>query len=157
MSVEQRLASLGYPLPNVATPVGNYVPARRLGNVVYTSGQLPVVEGSLAAQGTVGNRAHDVTPERASECARIAVVNGLAAVAAVAGGLDNISGVVRMTGYIAATPDFADHPGVLNAASLLLAETFGESGRHARSVVGVASLPLGSPVEIELILELKDS
>lgn len=116
-----------------------------------------MVEGTLIATGVVGGAGADVTPTQASECAVTAVVNALAAAAHLAGGIDAITGVVRLTGYIATQPAFTAHPSVLNAASELLADVFGESGRHARSAVGVASLPLGSPVEVELIVEVASS
>lgn len=155
MSASSRLADLGIELPAVATPVGTYTPARRHGDLLYTSGQLPLVDGELVATGLVGSRAGDVGPERAIECARAAVLNALAAVAGAAGGIDNVRGIVRMTGYIASAPGFTGQPAVLNGASGILADVFGEHGRHARSAVGVASLPLGAPVEIELIAELR--
>ncbi|WP_084106559.1 RidA family protein [Demequina sp. NBRC 110056] len=155
MSASSRLADLGLTLPEVATPVGTYTPARRHGDLIYTSGQLPLVDGELVATGVVGARAGDVGPERAVECARAAVLNALAAVANVAGGIDSVLGIVRMTGYIASAPGFTGQPAVLNGASGILADVFGEPGRHARSAVGVASLPLGAPVEIELIAELR--
>lgn len=147
-----RLAALGLTLPDAPTPVGSYVPALPSGDLIYTSGQLPFEGGELAATGIVGNRASDLSPERAAECARIAVLNAIAAAAQVAGGIDAITGVLRLTGYVAAAPDFTGHPAVLNSGSGLLADVFGDSGRHVRSVVGVASLPLGSPVEVELIV-----
>ncbi|WP_297081863.1 RidA family protein [uncultured Demequina sp.] len=155
MSASSRLADLGITLPEVAIPVGTYAPARRHGDLIYTSGQLPLVDGELVATGLVGSRAGDVGPERAVECARAAVLNALAAVAGVAGGIDSVLGIVRMTGYIASAPGFTGQPAVLNGASGILADVFGEPGRHARSAVGVASLPLGAPVEIELVAELR--
>jgi enamine deaminase RidA (YjgF/YER057c/UK114 family) len=155
MSASARLADLGLTLPEVAMPVGTYTPARRHGDLIYTSGQLPLVEGELVAVGVVGSRGGDVGPERAAECARAAVLNALAAVASAAGGLDNVIGIVRMTGYIASAPGFTAQPAVLNGASGILADVFGEHGRHARSAVGVAALPLGAPVEIELIAHVR--
>lgn len=122
--------------------------------MVYTSGQLPVVDGALVATGLVGARDGDVTPEIAADCARIAVLNALAAVASAAGSIDAVVGIVKMTGFVASAPGFTGQPAVLNAASAVLADVFGEQGRHARSAVGVAELPLGAPVEIELIAEL---
>lgn len=150
MTASARLADLGIELPAVAVPVGSYVPALRHGDLIYTSGQLPLVEGSLLATGLVGQRPEDVTPEQATACARAAVLNALAAVAAVAGGIDAIASVVKLTGFIASAPGFTGQPAVLNGASDLLADVLGESGRHARSAVGVAALPLGAPVEVEL-------
>ena len=155
MSASQRLAALGLELPEVATPVGTYVPAKRVGELVHTSGQLPLVSGDLVAVGLVGQRVGDVTPERAHECARIACLNALAAAAQVAGGLDNIESVVKITGFVASSPGFTAQPAVINGASSLLVELFGESGRHARSAVGVASLPLGAPVEVEITVAIR--
>jgi len=151
MTATERLAALGLTLPEVSSPVGTYVPAKRHADLVYSSGQLPLVEGALLAQGSVGQREGDVTPERALECARVAALNAIAAVAQAAGGLDNIEGILRVTGYVASSPGFTAQPAVVNGASGLLADVFGEAGRHARSAVGVASLPLGAPVEIEVV------
>ena len=155
MSASQRLAALGLELPEVATPVGTYVPAKRVGDLVHTSGQLPLVSGDLVAVGVVGQRGGDVTPERANECARIACLNALAAAAQVAGGLDSIESVIKITGFVASSPGFTAQPAVINGASSLLVEVFGEAGRHARSAVGVASLPLGAPVEVEITVALR--
>ncbi len=145
-----RLAELGLTLPPVVAPLAAYVPARRSGSLVYTAGQLPMVDGVLPCTGVVGA---DVSPEDAAALARTAALNALAAVDALVG-LDSVAGVVKVVGYVAATPAFTGHSIVVNGASELFGEVFGESGRHARSAVGVASLPLGSPVEIELIVEL---
>ena len=155
MTATERLAALGLSLPEVATPVGTYVPARRHGDLVYSSGQLPLVDGALVAQGSVGQREGDVTPERALECARVAALNAVAAVAQAAGGLDAIEGILRVTGYVASAPGFTAQPAVINGASGLLGDIFGESGRHARSAVGVSALPLGAPVEIEIVAILR--
>lgn len=155
MSASARLQELGLALPEVATPVGTYVPAKALGDLVYTSGQLPLVDGELLAVGTVGQRSSDVTPERAVECARACILNALAAVASVSGGIDSIVNIVKITGFVASAPDFTAQPAVINGASGLLGEIFGEAGRHARSAVGVASLPLGAPVEIELTAQVR--
>ena len=155
MTASERLAALGLTLPEVASPVGTYVPAKRHGDLVYSSGQLPLVDGALLAQGSVGQRDGDVTPERALECARVAALNALAAVASVSGGLDAIEGVLRITGYVASSPGFTAQPAVVNGASGLIAEVFGEPGRHARSAVGVVALPLGAPVEIEIVAILR--
>lgn len=154
MTAQARLAELGLTLPSVATPVGTYTPARRVGDLVYTSGQLPLVDGELVATGVVGQRSGDVGPERAIECAQAALLNALAALADAAGGIDNVLGIIKMTGFVASAPGFTGQPAVLNGASGILADVFGEPGRHARSTVGVAALPLGSPVEIELIAQL---
>ena len=155
MSATARLAALGLALPEVATPVGTYVPAKRIGDLVHTSGQLPLVEGDLLAVGLVGQRAGDVTPERATECARVSALNALAAAAQVAGGLDNIESVVKITGFVASAPGFTAQPAVINGASSLMVEVFGEAGRHARSAVGVAALPLGAPVEVEITVAVR--
>ncbi|WNM24274.1 RidA family protein [Demequina capsici] len=155
MSATQRLASLGLTLPEVANPVGTYVPALRHGDLVYTSGQLPFVDGALLATGHVGQRADDVSPERAAECARAAALNALAAAARAAGGLDSIVSVVKVTGFVSSAPDFTQQPAILNAASALMVDVFGDAGRHARSAVGVAALPLGAPVEVEIVVAVR--
>lgn len=151
MSFSERLAELGIELPPVAAPVAAYVPAVRSGNQIVTSGQLPSVAGSLVATGKVGT---DVTPEAAAEAARTAILNALAAAADVAGGVDQIRRVVKLVVFVASAPGFTGQPGVANGASLLVGEIFGEAGRHARSAVGVAALPLDAPVEIELTVEV---
>ncbi|GAB2741236.1 RidA family protein [Salinifilum aidingensis] len=145
-----RLAELGLRLPEVAAPVAAYQPAVRTGSHVYTAGQLPLVEGKLAATGKVGG---EVDPERAAECARTCALNALAAVDSVVG-LDAVTGVVKVVGFVASAEGFGGQPAVLNGASELLGEVFGDAGRHARSAVGVAELPLGAPVEVELIAEV---
>jgi len=146
----ERLVRLGIELPSVAAPVGAYVPALSHGGLVYTSGQVPFVDGELAAVGLVGERQGDVSLERAAECARICALNAIAAAAAAAGGIDNIIRVIRVTGYVASAPGFTAQPAVINGASGVIGEIFGEAGIHARSAVGVAALPLGAPVEVEL-------
>lgn len=146
----ERLAQLGIELPPVATPLGVYVPALAHAGLVYTSGQLPLIAGDLVAQGVVGHREGDVTPERANECAKTAVLNAIAAAADAAGGINNIVSIVKLTGFVASAPGFTAQPAVINGASGLLGEIFGDQGRHARSAVGVTALPLGAPVEIEL-------
>ncbi|TVT60539.1 RidA family protein [Amycolatopsis rhizosphaerae] len=151
MSWSQRLAGLGIELPAVAAPVAAYVPAVRSGAHVYTSGQLPFVGGELAVTGKVGA---EVSPEEAKRHARTCVLNALAAVDALAG-LDAITRVVKLVGFVASAEGFTGQPAVINGASELLAEIFGEAGAHARSAVGVAELPLGAPVEIELIVEVE--
>ena len=150
MSVEQRLTELGLKLPVLAKPAGAYVPAIVTGNLVYTAGQLPFVDGALLATGKVGA---GVTPEDAATYARTCALNALAAAASVIGSLDRVTRVVKVVGFVASTPDFSGQPGVINGASELLGEVFGEAGQHARSAVGVAVLPLDAPVEVELILE----
>jgi enamine deaminase RidA (YjgF/YER057c/UK114 family) len=150
-SPEARLAALGLTLPTVTPPLAAYVPAVRTGSYVYTAGQLPVVDGQLLAAGKVGA---EVGAVEAAALARTCALNALAAVASVAGGLSAIRRIVKVTGFVASTPDFTQQPQVVNGASELLLEVFGESGRHARSAVGTAVLPLDAPVEIELIAEV---
>ncbi len=145
----QRLAGLGLELPPVAAPVAAYVPAARVGDQVWTSGQLPFVDGALLATGKVGAQ---VTPEVAREAARTAALNGLAAAAAVAGGLDRVTGVVKVVVYVASDPSFTAQPKVADGASELLRAVLGEAGSHVRSAVGVAALPLDAPVEVELVV-----
>jgi enamine deaminase RidA (YjgF/YER057c/UK114 family) len=146
----QRLAELGITLPAVAAPAGSYVPARRTGSLVFTAGQVPFVDGKLAATGKVGA---EVTAEDAQGIARICALNALAAVDALVG-LDAVTGVIKAVVFVASAPGFGGQPGVANGASDLLAEVFGEVGRHARSAVGVAELPLDAPVEVELVVEV---
>ena len=146
----QRLADLGLELPSVAAPVAAYVPATRAGGLVLTSGQLPSVAGSLVCTGKVGA---DVTPEQATDAARTAALNALAAAASQTGGLDGIGRIVKATVFVASTPDFTGQPQVANGASQLFVEVFGEAGQHARSAVGVPVLPLDAPVEVELTVE----
>jgi enamine deaminase RidA (YjgF/YER057c/UK114 family) len=148
----ERLAGLGLTLPPVAAPQAAYVPAVRTGNYVYVSGQLPFVDGKLQAVGKVGET---VSAEEAAALARICALNGLAAAASlVAGGLDAITRIVKVTGFVASVPSFTGQPAVINGASEFFIEVFGEAGRHARSAVGLAVLPLDSPVEVELIAEV---
>jgi enamine deaminase RidA (YjgF/YER057c/UK114 family) len=146
----RRLAELGLELPAVAAPLAAYVPAVRSGHLVYTAGQLPTVDGALAGTGKVGA---DVTTEQAAELARTCALNALAAVHALVG-LDAVTRVVKVVGYVASAPEFTGQPAVVNGASELLAEVFGAAGAHARSSVGVAALPLDAPVEVELIVEV---
>lgn len=150
----ERLAELGLKLPPVAPPLASYVPAVRDGNLVYTSGQLPTVEGTLHALGKVGA---EVSPEEAGECARIATLNGLAAIAAEVGGLDAITRIVKVVIFVASAPDFTGQPQVGNGASALLGDIFGDAGRHVRSAVGVAVLPIDAPVEVELVVAVGGS
>ncbi len=147
----QRLAELGMELPPVAAPVAAYVPAVRSGSQVFTAGQVPLVAGKLAAAGKVGG---EVSPEDAKGHARTCALNALAAVDALVG-LDSIVRVVKIVGYVASAEGFTAQPAVVNGASELVGEIFGESGQHARSAVGVAELPLGAPVEVELIVEIE--
>jgi len=153
--VEARLADLGLVLPPVAAPAGSYLPALRSGSLVYTAGQLPFVDGVLPATGKVGTDHGSVDPDEARSYAATCALNALAAAATVLDSLDDVVRVVKLTGFVASDPAFTGQPGVINGASDLLAEIFGEAGRHARSAVGVAVLPLDSPVEVELVLEVR--
>ncbi|MGV8876632.1 MAG: RidA family protein [Rhodoglobus sp.] len=148
--LDQRLAELNLTVPQFSKPLAAYVPAVVTGNLVYTSGQLPVVDGALPATGKVGA---EVDPAAAYEYAKTCVLNGLAAAASVIGSLDRITRVVKVVGFVASDPSFTGQPGVINGASELLGDIFGEIGAHARSAVGVAVLPLDSPVEIEFVFE----
>lgn len=148
--VADRLAELGLTLPDVVPPVAAYVPAVRDGDLVWTSGQLPMVEAKLLATGLVGA---DVTAEEAKDLARTCALNALAAVGSVVD-LDAVERVVKVVGFVASAPGFYGQPGVVNGASELLGEVFGEAGRHARSAVGVAVLPLNAPVEVEITVRV---
>jgi enamine deaminase RidA (YjgF/YER057c/UK114 family) len=148
--VRARLDELGLTLPPVNPPLAAYVPAVRSGNHVYVSGQVPMVDGKLLSTGKVGA---DVAPEHAKELARTCALNALASVDGLVG-LDNVVRVVKVVGFVASAEGFTGQPGVINGASELFVEVFGEAGRHARSAVGVAELPLGSPVEVEVIVEV---
>jgi enamine deaminase RidA (YjgF/YER057c/UK114 family) len=150
MAWTDRLAGLGIVLPEVASPVAAYVPAVRTGAHVYTSGQLPFVDGQLGATGKVGA---EISPDEAKTQARICALNALAAVHALVG-IDSVVRVVKVVGFVASADGFTAQPGVINGASELMREVFGDAGQHARSAVGVAELPLGSPVELELIVEV---
>lgn len=150
-TASERLTALGLELPPVAAPVAAYVPATRSGSQVLTSGQLPTVAGRLVATGKVGA---EVSPEQATEAARTAALNALAAAASQAGGLDGIARIVKATVFVASTSDFTGQPQVANGASQLFVDVFGEAGQHVRSAVGVPVLPLDSPVEVELVVEL---
>lgn len=148
----ERLAALGLTLPPVTAPVAAYVPAVQTGSYIYVSGQVPVADGKVAATGKVGA---EVSTEDAAGLARICALNALAAAANAAGGLDNIGRIVKVVGFVASAPGFNGQPQVINGASELLIEVLGEDGRHARSAVGVAELPLNVPVEVELIAEVR--
>lgn len=152
--IAARLSELGITIPAVAKPVAAYVPAMTTGNLLYTAGQLPFVDGALQTTGKVGA---EVSAAEAAGLARICVLNALAAAQSVLGSLETITRVVKVNGFVASAPDFIGQPQVLNGASELLAEIFGERGAHARAAVGVAVLPLDSPVEVELILEFSPS
>jgi enamine deaminase RidA (YjgF/YER057c/UK114 family) len=151
-TVEERLAAMGLTVHEVVPPVAAYLPAVVTGRYVYTSGQLPFVDGVLPATGKVGA---EVSPEKAAELAAICALNAIAAVKSVAL-LESVTRVVKVTGFVASAPDFTGQPGVINGASNLLLEAFGDLGAHARSAVGVASLPLDAPVEVEIIVELTE-
>jgi enamine deaminase RidA (YjgF/YER057c/UK114 family) len=150
MAASDRLAELGIELPGVATPAGSYIPAKMTGSLVFTSGQVPFVDGKPAATGKVGAA---VTPEQGYDLARICALNALAAVHDLVG-IDNVTGVVKVVGFVASAPGFNGQPGVINGASDVLGEIFGDAGRHARSAVGVAELPLDVPVEVEIVVEV---
>jgi enamine deaminase RidA (YjgF/YER057c/UK114 family) len=149
--IEKRIIDLGFVLPETAKPLAAYIPAVQSGNLVFTSGQLPMIDGSLAETGKVGG---SVSSERAKELATVCALNALAAVKTVIGDLDKIKRVVKVVGFVSSTPDFSGQPSVVNGASEFLGEVFGDKGIHARSAVGVAVLPLDAPVEIELIVEI---
>jgi enamine deaminase RidA (YjgF/YER057c/UK114 family) len=151
MGARERLAELGLELPKVVPPVAAYVPAARTGNLVYTSGQLPMVDGKLPATGKVGG---EVGAGQAKELAATCALNALAAIDALAG-LENVVRIVKVVGFVASTPDFTGQPGVVNGASELFGSVFGEAGQHARSAVGVSALPLDAPVEVEVIAEVR--
>ncbi|GAA0211802.1 RidA family protein [Corynebacterium riegelii] len=153
MSWKARLAELGIELPTVAAPVASYVPAIRVGNQVWTSGQLPLVDGALPATGKVGAA---VSEADAAEYARQCALNALAAVDALVG-LDNVARIVKIVGFVSSDPAFTSQPAVINGASDLMKEIFGDAGEHARSAVGVAVLPLDAPVEVELVVELAEA
>ncbi|MDT5229185.1 MAG: hypothetical protein QOH94_2978 [Mycobacterium sp.] len=150
MTASTRLKELGIELPVVVQPLGSYVPVVRSGNLVYTSGQLPMQVGTLVQSGKVGV---EVAPERGKELARVCALNALATIDSLVG-IDSVTKVVKVVGFVASAAGFNGQPGVLNGASDLLAEVFGDAGVHARSAVGVAELPLDAPVEVELVVEV---
>jgi enamine deaminase RidA (YjgF/YER057c/UK114 family) len=153
VSVQEKLASLGLTLPTAAAPVAAYVPAVKTGNLVFTAGQLPVVDGKLVKEGKVGS---DVAPEDAKKMAEICALNALAAISLVVD-IDQIEKIVRVGGFVNGAPGFVAIPAVINGASELLIKIFGDvNGKHARTAVGVAELPLNAPVEIELVAQIKD-
>lgn len=151
-AVEDRLAELGLEVPEVAAPVAAYVPVVQDGNLVYTSGQLPLVGGKLAATGKVGA---EVTAEDAAKLAQTCALNAIAAVKSQVGDLDKVTRVVKVVGFVASDPSFTAQPAVINGASELLAKAFGEAGAHARSAVGVAALPMDAPVEVEIVVSVQ--
>ena len=154
MSVSAKLAELGIELPSVVPPLAAYVPAKVHGDLVYTAGQLPLISGKLSAAGKVGEGPGLVSGADAQSYARQSALNAIAAAAAAVGGVDKLTGVVKVTGFVASVPDFLGQPGVINGASEVLGEIFGDEGKHARSAVGVTVLPLDSPVEVEVIFSL---
>jgi enamine deaminase RidA (YjgF/YER057c/UK114 family) len=153
MSAERRLADLGITVPTLPPPVASYVPAVRTGRLVFASGQTPTIGGVLQVRGKLGD---GVSVEEGHGAARLAALNCLAEVRGLLGSLDAVSRVVRLTGYVASAPEFGEQPAVVNGASQLIEEVFGDAGRHARSAIGVAELPFGAPVEIELIVEVRE-
>ena len=153
MSVEDKLAELGFSVPEVAKPVAAYIPAMLSGNHIYTSGQLPMRSGQLITTGKVGG---SVTPEQAVECAQQCALNALAAIKSEIGSLESVKRVVKVVCFVASVPEFTGQPQVANGVSELLGAVFGDAGVHARSAVGVPVLPLDAPVEVELIVEVRD-
>jgi enamine deaminase RidA (YjgF/YER057c/UK114 family) len=150
--MEIKLEKMGIVLPEIPKPVAAYIPAKQTGNLVFTAGQLPMVQGELISKGLLGQ---DVEIEAANKAARICTLNALAAIKGVIGDLDRINQIVRVVGYVASVPSFTQQPAVVNGASELLLEIFGEKGKHARSAVGMAVLPLNASVEIELTVEIE--
>lgn len=150
-SVEQKIKDLGLELPETSKPLAAYIPAVQTGNLVFTSGQLPMISGQLAKTGKVGT---EVSPEEAKELARVCALNALAAIKMVIGDLEKIKRVVKVVGFVSSAPNFSGQPAVINGASEFLGEVLGDRGIHARSAVGVAVLPLDAPVEVELIVEI---
>jgi len=151
--IENRLEQMGLNLPEAPKPVAAYISAKQSGKLVFTAGQLPMVDGELISKGLLGQ---DIEVEQANKAARICTINALAAIKGVIGDLDRIKQIVRVVGYVASVPTFTQQPAVVNGASELLLEIFGENGKHARSAVGMAVLPLNASVEIELTVELID-
>ncbi len=152
MKPSEKLKSLGLELPKVPAPLGIYVPATRVGELIYTSGQLPTSDGKLVASGAVGR---ELTVEQAAAAARRAMLNAVAAAASVCGGIDEIERAVRVCVYVCSAAGFVEQPKVANGASELLGELFGDAGRHVRSAVGVSELPMGAPVEVELVVQVR--
>jgi enamine deaminase RidA (YjgF/YER057c/UK114 family) len=151
-NIESRIKEIGFSLPEAPKPVAAYIPAKQTGNLVFTAGQLPMVNGELISKGLLGQ---DVEIDEANKAARICTLNALAAIKGVIGDLDRIKQIVRVVGYVASVPTFTQQPAVVNGASELLLEIFGENGKHARSAVGMAVLPLNASVEIELTVEIE--
>lgn len=153
MDPDEKLESLGIELPPAPEALGSYVPARRAGNLLFLSGILPLVDGKILRPGKVGS---DLTLEDAQREARKAAINALSILKAHAGGFGNVAGCIKVTGYVASAPGFTEQHKVLNSVSDLIAEVFGEPGRHARAAVGVSALPLDAPLEVEFVFELSD-
>ena len=152
LNIESRMKEIGLSLPEASKPVAAYIPAKQTGKLVFTAGQLPMVNGELISKGLLGQ---DVEIDEAKKAARICTLNALAAIKSVIGDLDQIKQIVRVVGYVASVPTFTQQPAVVNGASELLLEIFGENGKHARSAVGMAVLPLNASVEIELTVEIE--
>ena len=150
--IESKVKELGHLMPKVAIPIAAYIPAKQTGKLVFTAGQLPMVNGELISKGLLGQ---DVEVDDANKAAKICTLNALAAIKGVIGDLDRIKQIVRVVGYVASVPTFTQQPAVVNGASELLLEIFGENGKHARSAVGMAVLPLNASVEIELTVEIE--
>ena len=148
--IEQKLAELGHTLPEVATPAGSYLPAMISGNLVFTAGQIPLIDGKLMATGKLGK---EIETAHGAEIAERCALNALAAIKSVLGDLDRIKQVVKVVGFVSSVPEFSAQPSVINGASEFLQQVFGDAGKHARSAVGVSVLPLDAPVEVELIVE----
>ncbi len=150
--IEMIIKELGLEIPDAPKPVAAYIPAKQTGNLIFTAGQLPMVNGELISKGLLGQ---DVEIDEANKAARICTLNALAAIKGVIGDLDRIKQIVRVVGYVASVPTFTQQPAVVNGASELLLEIFGNNGKHARSAVGMAVLPLNASVEIELTVEIE--
>ena len=148
---ETKIKELGFNLPETVTPIASYVPAKQVGNLIFTSGQLPMVKGELISTGLLGK---EIEIEEGIRAAQVCTLNGLAAIKGLIGDLDQIKQIVRVVGYVASNPNFSQQPAVVNGASNLLLEIFGEAGKHARSAVGMVALPLNASVEIELTVEV---
>lgn len=151
--IEEKLRDMGIEVPEAAKPLAAYIPALRVGNLIYTAGQIPLVAGKLELTGKVGQ---DVTLEQAAELAKVCAINGLAAIKSVIGDLDQITRIVKVTGFVNSAPGFSQQPAVIDGASAFFGEVFGEAGKHARSAVGVSELPANAPVEIEFIVEIAE-
>lgn len=152
MSFEARIKELGLTLPETTRPVANYVPAVEVGNLIFVSGHVPTVGGQLHSKGKLGR---ELSIEQGQEAARVALLNSLSAVRSLTGSLDVVRRIVKLNGWVASAEGFGNQPQVINGASLLLEEIFGEAGKHARAAIGVAELPSGAPVELELIVEVQ--